>query len=52
MKNLGLIMIVLGALMLIISYFVDLVDYNWYNGGSLALIILGIIAHVVLTKRS
>ena len=30
-QNLGIILIVLGALMLIISYFADLVDYNFYN---------------------
>lgn len=51
-KNLGLILIVLGALMLILSYFVDLVDYNFYNVGALLIIIAGIVTHIVVTKRS
>lgn len=51
MKNLGIIMIVLGALMLVASYFTELVDQNWFNGGALALIVLGIIAHIALGKR-
>ncbi len=52
-KNLGIIMIVLGALMLIISYFTDfLVDYNSYQAISLLMIILGIVAHIYITKRS
>ena len=41
-KNLGIILIVLGALMLIISYFADFVDYNFYN----------IVTHIYVTKRS
>lgn len=51
-KNLGIILIVLGALMLIISYFADFVDYNFYNIGALLLIIVGIVTHIVMTKRS
>ena len=31
-KNAGIILIVLGALMLMVSYFTkDWVDYNWYQ---------------------
>lgn len=51
-QNLGIILIVLGALMLIISYFADLVDYNFYNVGALLIIIAGIVTHIVMTKRS
>lgn len=51
-QNLGIILIVLGALMLIISYFCDLVDYNLYNIGALLVIIAGIVSHIVITKRS
>lgn len=50
-KYLGIILIVLGALMLVISYFVDLVDYNGYNVGALLLIVIGLIAHIQITKR-
>jgi len=51
-QNLGIILIVLGALMLIISYFADFVDYNFYNIGALLLIIVGIVTHIVMTKSS
>ena len=45
-KYLGIILIVLGALMLVISYFVDLVDYNGYNVGALLLIVIGLAAMI------
>lgn len=51
-ENLGICLIVLGALLLIISYFFELVDYNWYQVGALCMIIAGIVAHIVITKRS
>ena len=51
-QNLGIILIVLGALLLIISYFADLTDYNFYNIGALLIIIAGIVAHIAITKRS
>ena len=51
-QNLGIILIVLGTLMLILSYFADLVDYNFYNIGALIVIIAGIVTHIVVTKRS
>ncbi|MBR4187569.1 MAG: hypothetical protein IKO60_01675 [Bacteroidaceae bacterium] len=51
-QNIGIILIVLGALLLIVSYFADLVDYNFYNIGALVLIIAGIVAHIYVTKRS
>ena len=60
-QSLGIILIVLGAVLLIISYFgakfnlgffADLVDYNWYQMISLLLIIAGIVAHIVIAKRS
>lgn len=51
-QYLGILIIVLGALLLIVSYFADMVDYNIWNVGSLFLIIIGIIVHIVQTKRS
>lgn len=51
-KYLGIILIILGALILGISYFVDLVDYNGVNGGALLLIIIGIVAHIQITKKT
>lgn len=51
-KNLGIILIVLGALLLICSYAFSLEDYNFYNIGALLLIIAGIVTHIYVTKRS
>ena len=60
-QSLGITLIVLGALLLIISYFAaklnlgfmaDLVDYNWYQMLALVLIIAGIVAHIFIAKRS
>ena len=60
-QSLGITLIVLGALLLIIGYFAaklnlgfmaDLVDYNWYQMLALVLIIAGIVAHIVIAKRS
>lgn len=50
-KYLGIIFIVLGALMLVISYFVDLVDYNWFNTGAFLLIIIGLVTHIQITRK-
>ena len=49
---LGLAHIVLGALMLILSYVCSLEDYNFYNFGALLIIIAGIVTHIVITKKS
>ncbi len=52
-KYSGIILIVLGALLLVISYLTkELVDYNWYQTLCLLLIIGGIITHIVVTKKS
>ena len=60
-QNLGITLIVVGALLLIISYFsaklnlgflAELVDYNWYQLIALLLIIAGIVADIVIAKRS
>ncbi len=50
-KYLGILLIVLGALMLVISYFVDLVDNNGYQVGAFFLIIVGLIAHIQINRR-
>ena len=55
MKNLGLILIIIGALLLVLCAIVppmaDLADQNWYTVGSLVLIIVGLIAHILINKR-
>ena len=51
-KYLGIILIVLGALLLVISYLTkELVDYNWYQVLCLLLIIGGIITHIAVSKK-
>lgn len=54
MKNLGIILIVVGALLLVLCaalpFMSDLADQNWYTVGSFVLIIAGLIAHIVLNK--
>ena len=51
-QNLGIILIVLGALLLILSYVCSLEDYNFYNIGALLIIIAGIVTHIYITKRT
>ncbi len=51
LKNLGILLIVLGTLMLVLSYVCNLVDINWYNGLALLVIIGGIVAHIVMNKK-
>lgn len=51
-KYLGIILIVLGAVLLVVSYLSkELVDYNWYQVLCLLLIIGGIITHIIVTKK-
>ncbi len=50
-KNLGIILILLGAIALFTAYYTGLVDYNWATGGSLALMIAGVIVHIIMNKR-
>ena len=55
LKHLGLALIILGALLLILPMLVsgmaDLVDYNWYTVGNIALIIIGLILHILMNKH-
>ena len=55
MKNLGLILIIIGAILLVLTVvpvMADLADQNWYTVGSLVLIIAGLIAHIIINKRT
>lgn len=51
LKNLGLLLIVIGAILLILSYALGWVDNNLVNGGAFLLMIIGLIAHIILNKR-
>ena len=55
MKNLGLILIIVGALLLVLCALVpfmsDLADQNWYTWGSVFLIVAGLITHIIVNKK-
>lgn len=53
-QNIGILLIVLGVIALLASYIQKgyLVDCNWWNVTALVLIIVGIVAHILITKRS
>ena len=54
MKNLGIILIVIGAFLLVLTvvpFMADFADQNWYTVGSLILIVIGLIAHIIINKR-
>jgi hypothetical protein len=51
-KYLGILLIVLGAIVLLVSYLAELVDYNPVQFSGLGLIIAGLITHIVITRRT
>ena len=52
-QYLGALLIILGTIMLVISYLSGvLVDLNWYQGIATALIILGVALHIYLLKKA
>ena len=50
LKNLGILLIVLGTAVLVLSYVCNWLDYNWPNGIALLAIVVGIIVHIVMNK--
>jgi Mn2+/Fe2+ NRAMP family transporter len=54
-KDLGIILIVLGALLLVLCSLVpfmnDLADQNWYTWGSVVLIVAGLLTHIYMKKK-
>ena len=51
LKNLGLILVAIGSIVLIACFFTGNVNENIYLVGSAALIIAGIIAYIVINKH-
>ena len=49
-------MIIVGALLLVgcalLPFMNDMADYNWYTGGSVFLIIAGLLLHIYLKKKA
>ena len=51
LKNLGVILVIIGAVILIASYATGNVNNNTILGGSLALTIIGLITYIICNKR-
>ncbi len=51
LKNLGLILIAIGAIVLIVCFFLGDTNNNVILGGSFTTMIIGLIAYIVLNKR-
>ncbi len=51
LKNLGLILIVIGAIILIACFFTGNVNNNTILGTSMLLIVIGLLAYIVINKR-
>ena len=51
LKNLGMIMIVLGAVVLMVSHFTGNVNDNGILGLGAALVVLGLVAYIILNKK-
>ncbi|MCI5665023.1 MAG: hypothetical protein MR319_12170 [Mediterranea sp.] len=51
LKNLGLILIVVAAIILIVCSFTGNVNNNVILGTSAALVVLGLVSYIVLNKR-
>lgn len=51
LQNLGLILVIIGAVILIASYAVGNVNNNVVLGVSLLLVVVGLISYIILNKR-
>ncbi len=51
LKNLGVLLVIIGAVILIACFTTGNVNNNTILGSSLALVIIGLIAHIILNKR-
>ena len=51
-KYSGIYAIVVGTIVLVLSYLLDWVDYNWVQGIALLFMIGGFIAHIILSKKA
>ena len=51
LKNLGVILVIIGAVILIACFSSGNVNNNAVLGGSLALMIAGFLTHIIINKR-
>lgn len=51
LKNIGVILVIIGAVILIVCFANGNVNNNSVLGVSLLLIVIGLISHIILNKR-
>lgn len=51
LKNLGLVLILIGVLILLVCSITGNVNNNSILGGSIALVVLGLISYIVINKK-
>lgn len=51
LKNLGVILVIIGAVILVVCFATGNVNNNAILGTSLALVVLGLISYIILNKR-
>ena len=51
LKNLGIIIIVLAAIVLVLSHFLGWNNMNFVNLGSVALMVAGLITYIAASKK-
>ena len=51
LKNLGLLLILVGVIILIACYLTGEVNNNAVLGGSIVLVVLGLITYIAINKR-
>ena len=51
LKNLGLILILIGAVILAVSFFTGNVNNNAILGTSLVLMLAGLLSYIIINKR-
>ena len=51
LKNLGLILVVIGAVILVACSFTGIVNNNTILGSSAVLVVVGLISYIVINKR-
>lgn len=52
-KYLGALLVIIGTIMLVVSYISGtLIDMNLYQWGAIAVIVLGVVLHITLTKKA
>lgn len=50
MKYIGIILIIISAIMMMVSYSMGWSDYNWVMGGLMTLMVISLVLHIVLNR--